>query len=1145
MMKKLSQRQLEVLRAISLDISDSGLPPTIVNLRTKLKLNSDQGVIELLNRLESAGYIKRMSGKARGLKLLPSAYVALGLPTKPVQEDAQNANSLILNANQKFILDGLQNIDEKLSGMYLGGLKALLDKANPEYIVFSAHAMREIIDSLANIGSSYLSPEEKEADKSENRRKKLVKYIDPLNGVTIKVSNTIYSRAIDFYQKFSKIAHHLSFPTDNEFDLVLSDFEVFLKKYILPLQNDIYNQIDEIIKLGPAVASSKELVFLITRNAESFRYFFDKVDEKWFDFLLKEKLLQPYLDTAQYLRKVAAVAPVKVMNVILTYQSRDYEDDRYAWRLLDIWIDAANQMPPYVGKKIITKIKEEGWLKKFDSNLTARSAVELLKSFIIKGQYKSALYLSALLLEIKPDVNLSSARGFIPNYLYQETLKAIMAIPPTHILPFIDLLSTTLLAAIHKARDYTFAFRPAIETHEQNGIIDEPVDLLVDSVRDLTETYIAHALKQPEKNAAEALKNLFKQHIRQKIVIRIKLYLYSRFPKEFLKEIRTTLKTKLTSTDTWHEYAVILRNNYSSLSEPFKIHYLQQLDSILKSRNKRAASFAKKALNIIHDMLPSQYKIRYKKILQEKEDFADFIVFSRSYDGPKSPIKPQEMALMTVPDVISYLCNTKFEKDHHHYFDDIPTIEGVLQVFRSDAEGRIMQYSLHAEKFANPQIDLAFTSNFLLALNNCIEGTAPIDWSKVFVLLNSIIKSVKLDGTFRDTLQNTVRLLNKALNHVGQNTIPQSYANDIIEILLFLCEYPDPEVGKETYGKNDLDPYTRSINSVRGEAFHALFNYILWLRRHSQIKEFIIPEAVRKLLLRHLDYNFEKSLAIRSVYGWYLPYLYYSDQAWVGSIIELIFPKDKPDLFFAAWETYLSRLDKSLFNLLEDQYKFALDTFRTTKIQRPFWINIHERLIEHILKSYIHSFNDQTASYKDKLLQLCSLEEKAHGISYLGRAYIQSKNWDKVEPATRLRLSELWEERLLKSSDIEELKEFAHWVRADFFDNEWLLNSLIRTLELTSGVVAEEFTIIKMLEKLTPQYPFLCSQVLQMTIEPIRLGNDTAFYVGAHLDRIKNILLQIYRSKDGGAISQANKVIDHLMKLGYQEFRSLNTQTCL
>lgn len=80
MKKDLTKRQKELLNIIYQYIKNSGFPPTLQEMRENLGVSSNQSIIDLLNKLKNAQFIKRDEG-ARSIAILPLGYDVLGQPS--------------------------------------------------------------------------------------------------------------------------------------------------------------------------------------------------------------------------------------------------------------------------------------------------------------------------------------------------------------------------------------------------------------------------------------------------------------------------------------------------------------------------------------------------------------------------------------------------------------------------------------------------------------------------------------------------------------------------------------------------------------------------------------------------------------------------------------------------------------------------------------------------------------------------------------------------------------------------------------------------------------------------------------------------------------------------------------------------------
>lgn len=75
--KIITPKQKKVLGLIYDFINTSGFPPSLADLKNALDVVSNQAVLNFLNSLENKGYIARVKGEARGIKILPLGYKIL------------------------------------------------------------------------------------------------------------------------------------------------------------------------------------------------------------------------------------------------------------------------------------------------------------------------------------------------------------------------------------------------------------------------------------------------------------------------------------------------------------------------------------------------------------------------------------------------------------------------------------------------------------------------------------------------------------------------------------------------------------------------------------------------------------------------------------------------------------------------------------------------------------------------------------------------------------------------------------------------------------------------------------------------------------------------------------------------------------
>ena len=86
-MRKLdiTKRQKQVLKIIYNSLINAGFPPSFSELKEKLKISSNQSLLDLFLILERKNLIRREEGSARGIKILKTGYRAIGVsPLAPV-----------------------------------------------------------------------------------------------------------------------------------------------------------------------------------------------------------------------------------------------------------------------------------------------------------------------------------------------------------------------------------------------------------------------------------------------------------------------------------------------------------------------------------------------------------------------------------------------------------------------------------------------------------------------------------------------------------------------------------------------------------------------------------------------------------------------------------------------------------------------------------------------------------------------------------------------------------------------------------------------------------------------------------------------------------------------------------------------------
>ena len=1158
---KLTARQIETIRHIHDYVAQNALPPTIGDLRRLMGVASDQAVIEILQRLEERGMIERTSGQARGLKLTPDACLAIGVAPPAGSSGMLQGTTrpFELSPIQQRIYKKLADIDPKLARMYEGGLRVLLDETNPERVPLSAHAIRESTMHLSNMGKIFLSQEEEDAAKGQrsSNARQLEKLFDPMGGVS-GIGPTLYDIWNRDFQNgfFVKVAHHAYEVSLDDYCEKLSQYENFLDRYVLPSQVEVYRRFDEFIIKGPEYVSVDELRAVISRNVESYRYFFKKADVRWLGYLQQNKFLPPRWEVADFLARIAPDASDDVMAII-----GGLVTDKTDWATRKGLIDAAAKMPPNLARRIVDKIDREQWLGEPYADWLVYSIDPLIGVFIASSLHADAARLISLLAR-RPD-----GEPTMKSYHLQKVLKRISAVPAPELAPYIRVMVDALSDAVSRERpekddDFSCMWRPAVEEHEQNWRHGDPRDLLVTAVRDALVRHAEHLHSSSSSDAAAIVENLLKSDPPRTVFTRLRLHLYREHVADYMPRIEAAVTQFFDTTDTWHEYFLLLAKMFPQLSEETRTRYFQMVDrgpiqppDGIPDERHRERWKARKLAPIVEHLSPAIIE-RYGATVEEARTIPHPDLLSYHSGGwvqSTSPVTEAELAAMPMDDILDLLASWR-----------PPSVDIFVSSSRADlalgfgkAVGKnATLFSKEAPRFNDTRLRPDYLYHLFSGFQDGLRNKAQLHWQCVIALATAILDRARADNLpvfdapagdrpwaaeWNGVLQEIASLIEAGLRNSSSS--PEfSLRADIWRIVEFLCGHQDLAIEREKVGDTS-DLANLSLNTLHGRAFRALFAYLFWCDRHLKSKGengSRIPLEARVILERHLDTAFDPGLTVRSVSGEFFGWLFVYDPSWAGGLIDRIFPLDDADRRYAAWETFLANgLFPQLYKALRPQYERAISEVRSFKPTRRFWADPVEGLAVHMMTAYAFREEDDKGALWHKFFRLAKPKQRGKAVNFGGTSYVQrdaARFPGEKFPDTN-RLQEFWEWRLKDSKDVEELKQFGWWVRDGKFKDEWMLERLIETLEKTGGDIDPDFQVLCVLVSLARTHPRLCAQALSLIVrsrsaDRVTLGHD---------ESLPGILDAIFSTGDAAAVGIAEKIIDHLTKLGFENFRIIST----
>ena len=177
-MNELTERQKSLLDFIIHEIRENGIPPSVSEMATYLKVSSKNAVAKLIGQLEEKGYIET-SGKARGIKVLDSlgqslqkglfqvpivGNVQAGMPTLAEEniEDWVNLPQTLLKNRRDVFLLRVRGDSMKNAGMLEGDLvivSPIKDVKHNDIVVALLHDEATVKRFIKVKDRAYLKPE--------------------------------------------------------------------------------------------------------------------------------------------------------------------------------------------------------------------------------------------------------------------------------------------------------------------------------------------------------------------------------------------------------------------------------------------------------------------------------------------------------------------------------------------------------------------------------------------------------------------------------------------------------------------------------------------------------------------------------------------------------------------------------------------------------------------------------------------------------------------------------------------------------------------------------------------------------------------------------------------------------------------------
>lgn len=893
---------------------------------------------------------------------------------------------------------------------------------------------------------------------------------------------------------------------------------------------------------------------------------------------------------SRYLRRMAAKAPEAVK---LAFEGMKDTDNPFVHANV---IGAALQMPGHLAASLSAITRN--WIEKSD-DIDLLVAIDLgkLVTHLAKGGEEEALKLAAALLDVLPGpryvkcateescpedmafLSLPRPRVRVEAY-FEELLRDLV----TPLVDFAGLETITLLAQllakaitlsslqsdIRQPQDDSVIWFPAIGRPEH--LTSDINQLLALALTDAVIRFVGNDESKLEASIQELEKNNWH------IYSRIAMYILANKDCSTRKMIKAYLlnRSLFRLYDVEHEYFLLAAKHFPRLTPVEQERVLTwinegpvefELGPTEEDEKRQLAlkTWKCRCLHYLREHLVGSGREQYEQLLEEvgttgQEDLAEERS-TKSWIGPTSPLSLQEIEQMPENDLLIFLQEWTEPGGWAS-----PTPEGL---------GR----TLSAAVFQNPtrfasltphlrECEPTYLRGVFHGFEQCSRDGKLFSWPPVLELAqwvvdhhagesDSRVVALNRDPGWGWTRKTIASLVSYGFND-RQGEIPISLRSNVWALLRVLCEDPEPSPQQEREWCQSLnDAATCSLNFTRGQAFHALARYCVWVRGNLEkdakgsprntnwINE--LPEA-REVLERHLDPAVEQSASVRSVYGrWYTDFVWL-DPEWASSIARQVFggPNLRDDLQKEAWNSYVvfCRPFLEVFNILEDVYAIAVSELEEASDKNKDRFQPEPRLANHLITFYAQGAitTERRRRILDDFFTKGSDSLRAEAI-YVAGIIAEHASGEGAEEMLS-RLHDLWSVRLStakKAPSItpfeKELAQFGTLFVSGGFNEAWALRQLNEVLELT-GRVDREYEVVRNLAGVSEEHLGEALQCLQLLIKK---GQEEWAVMG-FTEEAASLLRRCLESKQTSTADQARELIKWLANKGYYHFRHLLTR---
>lgn len=573
---------------------------------------------------------------------------------------------------------------------------------------------------------------------------------------------------------------------------------------------------------------------------------------------------------------------------------------------------------------------------------------------------------------------------------------------------------------------------------------------------------------------------------------------------------------------------------------------------------KHRRSWQWKRLWPCHTVLPATWRERYATLVEEFGEIEAPPPTMREArdvsEGERSPRPEQDLRTLTPAALREYLFAWTPDRTSIPY----PTRSALAEVLTSLVTADPVPYANATDQWLH--LDPTYLHGIVRGFTKALQVDHPFSWAPVLSLCRWILAEPRtipgrsVDRWEADLDWGGTRWWIVELLRVGfqdeTHGIPIDFRDVAWQLLETLTMDPDPEVDEdeEDFGRPSQS-MNRAISSVRGRAIEALMFYPGWIKRQTgDAGPPRLPAEARAVLDRHLDLTQDPSLAIRSLYGRWLPWILVFDRDWGTASIPGIFPEDSQRYWLAAWEGFISFNNPypEIFESLQPVYAQAIAQLgRPSAEEDDTRDQRDERLAGHLMTYYWrghYPIEDETGLLY-QFFARASDQVRAEAIEFIGRSLDRTN--DPVESVVLDRLQRLWAQRFDEARQVPathqaELRAFGWCFGSGKFEPRWAVQNLLDVLRLTQSI-EPDFQVLERLPDHAGAFPLEVLECVKRLIE----GQRSHVELSSWGEDLRRIFSQT-RNHPAPEVRQASddviEVLGRFGHLGYADLLSVRLE---